>query len=84
CKDLLDTWEGIAHELKDSGGQLQYQAEAGAARRLLYEFLNPELKTLPRKHRKFRANRSLRDVEPSVNLWVKTIDGRDLDLEEEV
>jgi hypothetical protein len=30
---------------------------------------------------KFRANRSLRDVEPSVNLWVKTLDN--VDLEEE-
>jgi hypothetical protein len=84
CRDLLDTWEVIAKELRDTGGQLQYQQEAGAARRLLYEFLNPELKTLPGKHRKFRANRSLRDVEPSVNLWVKTIDGRDLDMEEDV
>jgi len=34
------------------------------------------LKTLPSNHRrmKFRANRSLRDVEPSVAVQVKTID----------
>ena len=32
---------------------------------------------------KFRANRSLRDVEPSVNLWVKTIDGVELEEDEE-
>ena len=31
---------------------------------------------------KFRANRSLRDVEPSVNLWVKTIDGVDIEEDE--
>ena len=45
--------------------------------RLLYEFLNPELRNLPSHHprMKFRANRSLRDVEPSVNLWMKKLDG---------
>jgi hypothetical protein len=40
----------------------------------LHQFLDPDLKTLPLRHRKFRANRSMRDVEPSVNLWVKTFD----------
>ena len=62
--------------------QLQYQSESGAAQRLLYEFLNPELKKLPQRHRKFRANRSMRDVEPSVNLWVKTLDNIDVEDEE--
>jgi len=81
--DLLDEWSGIANQLQDAGGALQYQTELGNAQRLLYEFLNPELKTLPAKHKKFRANRSLRDVEPSVNLWLKTIDGVELDVEEE-
>ncbi|PQO38863.1 helicase [Blastopirellula marina] len=83
CKDLLDEWEKIAKELHDSGGALQYQTEAGSAQRLLYEFLNPELKTLPPRHKKFRANRSMRDVEPSVNLWLKTIDGVEIESEEE-
>jgi hypothetical protein len=82
-KDLLDEWSGIAKALHDTGGALQYQAEQGGAQRLLYEFLNPDLKTLPPKHRKFRANRSMRDVEPSVNLWLKTIDGVELESEEE-
>lgn len=81
-KDLLDEWSGIAKELHDAGGALQYQTEQGSAQRLLYEFLNPDLKTLPPKHKKFRANRSMRDVEPSVNLWLKTIDGVELDNEE--
>ena len=82
-KDLLDEWSGIAKELHDAGGSLQYQTEQGGAQRLLYEFLNPELKTLPPKHKKFRANRSMRDVEPSVNLWLKTIDGVELNIEED-
>ncbi len=83
CKDLLDEWSRIAKDLHDSGGALQYQTEQGSAQRLLYEFLNPDLKTLPPKHRKFRANRSMRDVEPSVNLWLKTIDGVELETEED-
>lgn len=81
--DLLEEWSKIAIELTQAGVALQYQVEAGAAQRLLYEFLNPELKRLPLRHKKFRANRSLRDVEPSVNLWLKTMDGADLEDEEE-
>lgn len=81
--DLLDEWSHIAHELQKIGAQLQYnQAETGAARPLLYEFLSPELKKLPPRHRKFRANRSMRDVEPSVNLWVKTLDNIEIEEDE--
>lgn len=77
--DLLDEWSKISHENQQQGVRLQYQAwEVGAAIPLLHEFLNPELKSLPPSFRKFRANRSLRDVEPSVNLWVRTLDGSEL------
>jgi hypothetical protein len=80
--DLLDEWSRIAMELSQAGVALQYQVETGAAQRLLYEFLNPGLKQLPTRYRKFRANRSMRDVEPSVNLWLKTIDGVDVEEDE--
>lgn len=80
--DLLDEWSKIAMDLSREGIALQYQVEAGAAQRLLYEFLNPDLKRLPPRHKKFRANRSLRDVEPSVNLWLKTTDGVDVEEDE--
>jgi hypothetical protein len=80
--DLLDEWSRIAHDLQNQGVQLQYQIETGAAQRLLYEFLSPELKKLPLRHRKFRANRSMRDVEPSVNLWVKTLDNIEVEEDE--
>ena len=78
--DLLDEWSGIANDYLNNGVRLQYQREVGAAQRLLYEFLHPDLKGLPPRHKKFRANRSMRDVEPSVNLWLKTLD--DIDVEE--
>jgi hypothetical protein len=70
--DLLDEWSKVAHELSQVGGVLQYQSEVGGGSPpLLREFLNPEVKNLPPHHpkMKFRANRSMRDVEPSVNLW---------------
>ena len=82
AQNLLDEWSRIAMEFSEAGVALQYQVETGGAQRLLYEFLNPDLKTLPPRHRKFRANRSMRDVEPSVNLWLKTIDGIDLEEDE--
>jgi hypothetical protein len=43
--------------------------------------LDPALKALPAGNwkMKFRANRSMRDVEPNVNIWVRTLDNIDLD-----
>ena len=82
--DLLDEWSKIANDYRNSGTQLQYnETEAGAAQRLLYDFLDPELKTKPARFKKFRANRSMRDVEPSINLWLKTLDDIEVDIEEE-
>ena len=34
------------------------------------------------RHRKFRANRSMRDVEPSVNLWLRTMDNVEIEQED--
>ena len=85
AQDLLDEWAKAAQRLQEVGGRLQYNpVEAGGAKQLLYDFLSSEVKNLPPTHpyMKFRANRSLRDVEPDVNLWVKTLEG--LDLEEEI
>jgi hypothetical protein len=82
AKDLLDTWSQIAHDYQDTGTALQYNpTEAGAAKPLLHDFLDPELKAMNPRHRKFRANRSMRDVEPSVNLWLRTMD--DVEIEQE-
>ncbi len=47
ARDLLDEWWKIAMELNQVGAGLQYQVELGKDPRLLYEFLNPELKMLP-------------------------------------
>src|SRR5207237_5286627 len=83
--ELLDEWSKLAADLSQSGVPLQYQQEVGGAQRLLYDFLNPELKNLPQQHvkMKFRANRSMRDVEPTVNLRMKRLDGTQVEEEEE-
>jgi len=65
-KELLDAWYSIASEI----GSLQYQQEIGNAPPLLRDFLDPEIDELSDNQKKFRAQRSLRDVEPSVNIWV--------------
>ncbi len=77
--DLLDDWEKIA-----GNGLLQYQQEAGKAPPLLRNFLDPALKKLGADHpaHKFRAQRSLRDVEPVVELWVINPDNVEIDGEE--
>ena len=73
--DLLDVWESIAHEKASTGAGLQYQKEVGGDPPLLHQPADPELLKLPLPARKFKAARSLRDVEPSVNLWVRNPDG---------
>lgn len=84
ARDLLDEWSKTAFDLNQAGVSLQYQIEVGGAQRLLYEFLSAEVKNLPSQHpkMKFRANRSMRDVEPSVNLWLKTMDGFEVEEDE--
>jgi hypothetical protein len=83
--DLLDDWAKIAQGYQQVGTGLQYNpVEAGGAKQLLYDFLSPDVRNLPptNPRMKFRANRSLRDVEPNVNVWVRTLENADL--EEEV
>ncbi|MFN9420186.1 MAG: hypothetical protein ACK578_22235 [Pirellula sp.] len=81
CVDLLDEWARIVTDYKDASITTQYQTEVGGAKQLLYSFLDPDLKSLPGRHKKFRANRSMRDVEPEVNLWMRRLDN--VEVEEE-
>jgi hypothetical protein len=81
--DLLDEWEYIANDNRNVGVQLQYQKESGAAQPLLHDFLDPELKKKDPRYRKFRAHRSMRDVEANVNLWMRTMDNIEVEEDEE-
>lgn len=83
-EDLLDAWCSLAKEMNDVGHQLQYQKqEAGGAAALMHDFLSPDLVSLDARYHKFKATRSMRDVEPDVNLWVKTLDRGETPLPEE-
>jgi len=76
--ELLDTWEHIASQKI----MLQYQQEVGQAPPLLFDPLDPELQNKPSEARKFKAQRSLRDVEQTVNLWIRNPDGFEIEEDE--
>lgn len=81
-EDLLDDWAGVVEQQRQVGAGLQYNPhERGSGPPLLQDFLDPALKTLPPGHwkNKFRANRSMRDVEASVNVWVRSLENFELD-----
>jgi hypothetical protein len=80
ASSLLDCWARVAADLQGNGVRLQYGAEIGAATQLLQDFLSPAIAGLPAHswQVRFRAPRSLRDVEPAVKLWVQTLAGNDL------
>lgn len=75
-KDLLDSWAKVAKKQQEVGARLVYQRyeqkEGRALLRMPLERPDPDLS---QDARKFKAGRSLRDVEPSVNLFVQRLDG---------
>jgi hypothetical protein len=72
AQDLFDEWERRARGLRDTGGRLRYQKfDEASGRYLLHDPLDPELDGDWPAARKFKAARSLRDVEPSVALWLE-------------
>jgi hypothetical protein len=72
--DLLDSWRKVLDDYQSAGVGMQYQKyELKQLRPLLREMLDTEFES--EHHRKFRANRSLRDVEPEVNLFLRDLSG---------
>jgi hypothetical protein len=81
---LIDDWAKAAKEHQDVGSGFQYNpTETGGAKQLLHDYLSAEVRNLPPTHwrMKFRANRSLRDVEQEVKITVKSLNN--MELEEE-
>jgi hypothetical protein len=81
--DLLDSWCKVAEFQQNNSARLRYQPYEGAAGpALLRTPLDPLGSDLQpsRDARKFKAPRSLRDVEPSVNLWLKRLDGMEIEV----
>ena len=79
--DLLDSWLAVVEDYHAVNTKVQYQKyERGSGkpgRPLLREMLDKDFES--EHHRKFRANRSLRDVEPEVNLYLRDLHGQDMD-----
>jgi hypothetical protein len=76
--DLLDSWRRILDDYKASSVDMQYQKyELDGPKPLLREMLDRDFESS--HHRKFRANRSLRDVEPSVNLYLRDLSGAEVE-----
>ncbi|MBU6362446.1 MAG: hypothetical protein KGS46_20745, partial [Chloroflexi bacterium] len=73
CERLLDNWLNITQNLRRDNVRLQYQKETNGATQLLYDYLDPALSEIEPIRREFRANRAMRDVEATVNLYVKRL-----------
>jgi hypothetical protein len=73
--DLLDSWRKVVDDYATANVKVQYQPHElkDTRKPLLREMLETDFETP--HHRKFRVNRSLRDVEPDVSLMMKTLRG---------
>ena len=72
--DLLDSWHTVVEDYRKAGVAVQYQRyELRQPSPLLREMLDKDFES--EHHRKFRANRSLRDVEPVVDLFLRDLRG---------
>ena len=68
-QDLSDSWLAVLRDWKDEGKTVLYQKyelKRDGAKPLLRELLEKDFRSV--HHRKFRANRSLRDVEAQVQV----------------
>ena len=74
----------VAKRQQDVGARLVYQRyEMAEGKALLRQPLEDPDPDLGQDGRKFKAPRSLRDVEPAVNVFVKQLDGVEIELPEE-
>jgi hypothetical protein len=69
CREIYSTW----HEMAKEGNKLQYQKELQNVARLLQDFLQRDADALSEKQKKFRSNRSMRDVERVVVVNAKKL-----------
>lgn len=71
---LLADWVKIVLGKLNEGVGLNYQKyeDTVSQSALIRDFMDPELEDLPPVFRRFRANRSMRDVEPPVDIFPKS------------
>lgn len=74
---LLDAWRRVIDDYHKDGVALQYQRyELKQPQPLLRDMLDPAIESAHQQ--RFRASRSLRDVEPEVNIVLRTLGGGDV------
>ncbi len=79
-QSLIDDWARLAHEARQDGVAFGYARGrgSGTSTPLLREMIDPDREVLNDTQLRFRAPRSLRDVEPGVLLGIKTPEGQDI------
>ena len=79
-RSLVDDWSALAHEARQGGVSFGYWKgrDGQASAELLREMIVPVGDTSNEMQLRFRAPRSLRDVEPSVLLGIKTPEGNEI------
>ena len=79
-QSLIDDWARLAHEAGQDGVAFGYARGlgSGTSTPLLREMIDPDRDVLNDTQLRFRAPRSLRDVEPGVLLGIKTPEGQDI------
>ena len=77
--DLLDSWSTVLQDYREDSVAVGYQRGEWSKphKPLLREMLDRDFES--DHHRKFRANRSLRDVEPEVGLRLRNLGGGEVD-----
>jgi len=76
-QSLIDDWAKLAHKAGDDGVTFGYARRGeGVNTPLLREMIIPDQDQLNQRQRRFRAPRSLRDVEPGVLLRIDSPEGR--------
>jgi hypothetical protein len=70
AQELLAKWSKIAGMCQNEGAGLSYQKYEGSrdGDALIRDFLDTDFLTKPEVYRSFRANRSMRDVEPGIEI----------------
>jgi hypothetical protein len=73
CKSILDSWKNIARRAREGTGERRYSSlDRGAAGKpLLFTTLDEDIPPVGSDDAKFAASMSMRDVEPSVHLWLQ-------------
>ena len=78
-QSLVDDWATLARDAGTGGVTFGYsRRDRGVSTPLLREMIDPDRNTLNETQLRFRAPRSLRDVEPSVLLAIKTPEGNEI------